>query len=105
MSARCGHAGRMNAFGRGSCPSCQITAKARCGISVGAVGMWHRTQLLSGLSACRRVAVARPEVVYRQVYVQRGAVPEQPIGQMKNGLRCDRLSSCGSCANALRNRT
>ncbi len=46
--------------------------------------------------------VARPEVVYRQVYVQRGAVPEQPIGEMKNGLRCERLSSSGFCANALR---
>jgi hypothetical protein len=43
-----------------------------------------------------------PEVVYRQVYVQRGAVPEQPIGDMKNGLRCDRLSACGFCANAFR---
>jgi hypothetical protein len=43
-----------------------------------------------------------PEVVYRQVYVKRGAVPEQPIGEMKNGLRCERLSSCGFCANALR---
>lgn len=46
--------------------------------------------------------VARPEVIYRAVYVQRGAVPEQPIGEMKNGLRCERLSSCGFCANALR---
>jgi hypothetical protein len=44
----------------------------------------------------------RPEEVYRQVYVQRGAVPEQPIGEMKNGLRCERLSSCGFCANAFR---
>jgi hypothetical protein len=44
----------------------------------------------------------RPAVVYRQVYVQRGAVPEQPIGEMKNGLRCDRLSSHGFCANAFR---
>jgi hypothetical protein len=43
-----------------------------------------------------------PEEVYRGLYVQRGAVPEQPIGEMKNGLRCDRLSSCGFCANALR---
>jgi hypothetical protein len=42
------------------------------------------------------------EVVYREVYVRRGAVPEQPIGEMKNGLRCDRLSSCGFCANAFR---
>jgi hypothetical protein len=44
----------------------------------------------------------RPEAVYRQVYVQRGAVPEQPISEMKNGLRCDRLSACGFCANAFR---
>jgi hypothetical protein len=46
--------------------------------------------------------VARPEEIYRGLYVQRGAVPEQPIGEMKNGLRCDRLSSSGFCANALR---
>jgi hypothetical protein len=43
-----------------------------------------------------------PRVVYREVYTQRGAVPEQPIGEMKNGLRCDRLSSSGFCANAFR---
>jgi hypothetical protein len=41
-------------------------------------------------------------VVYRQVYVQRGAVPEQPLGEMKNGWRCERLSSSGFCANAFR---
>lgn len=41
-------------------------------------------------------------VVYREVYVQRGAVPEQPIGEMKNGLRCERLSSSSFCANAFR---
>jgi len=45
---------------------------------------------------------AAAAVVYRQVYVQRGAVPEQPIGEMKNGLRCERLSSHGFCANAFR---
>ena len=45
---------------------------------------------------------AAPQVVYRQVYTQRGEVPEQPIGEMKNGLRCDRLSSSGFCANAFR---
>jgi Transposase DDE domain group 1 len=44
----------------------------------------------------------RAETVYRQIYTQRGAVPEQPIGQMKNGLRCERLSSHGFCANAFR---
>jgi hypothetical protein len=45
---------------------------------------------------------AGPEVVYRQVYVQRGAVPEQSLGEMKNGLRSERLSASGFCANAFR---
>jgi Transposase DDE domain group 1 len=45
---------------------------------------------------------ASPQVVYQQVYTQRGKVPEQPIGEMKNGLRCERLSSSGFCANAFR---
>jgi hypothetical protein len=40
--------------------------------------------------------------VYKDFYVQRGAVPEQPIGELKNGLRADRLSACGFCANAWR---
>jgi hypothetical protein len=44
----------------------------------------------------------RPAVIYRHIYVQRGAVPEQPIGELKNGLRCERLSACGFCANAFR---
>ena len=43
-----------------------------------------------------------PAVVYRDFYVQRGKVPEQPIGEMKNGLQADRLSACGCCANAFR---
>ena len=42
------------------------------------------------------------EVVYRDFYVQRGRVPEQPIGEMKNGLQADRLSACGFCANSFR---
>jgi len=42
------------------------------------------------------------EVVYRDFDVQRGKVPEQPIGEMKNGLHADRLSACGFCANSLR---
>jgi hypothetical protein len=41
-------------------------------------------------------------VVYRDFYVQRGKVPEQPIGEMKNGLQADRLSACGFRANAFR---
>jgi hypothetical protein len=40
--------------------------------------------------------------LYRDFYVQRGKVPEQPIGEMKNGLQADRLSACGFCANAFR---
>jgi hypothetical protein len=40
--------------------------------------------------------------LYRDFYVQRGGVPEQPIGELKNGLRADRLSSGGFCANALK---
>jgi hypothetical protein len=43
-----------------------------------------------------------PAVIYRELYCPRGAVPEQPIGEMKNGLWCDRLSACGFCANAFR---
>jgi hypothetical protein len=42
------------------------------------------------------------EVIYRDFYVQRGRVPEQPIGEMKNGLQADRLSACGFCANSFR---
>lgn len=44
----------------------------------------------------------RPEAVYRDFYVRRGAVPEQPIGELKNGLRADRLSASGFCANSFR---
>jgi hypothetical protein len=42
------------------------------------------------------------DAVYRDFYVQRGAVPEQPIGELKNGLQADRLSACGFCANSWR---
>jgi hypothetical protein len=47
--------------------------------------------------------LAEPEKqVYQDFYVQRGNVPERPIGELKNGLNADRLSSCGFCANALK---
>lgn len=42
------------------------------------------------------------EWVYREFYVKRGAVPEQPIGELKNGLQADRLSCHGFCANSFR---
>lgn len=45
---------------------------------------------------------AWPEELYRGFYAQRGAVPERPIGELKNGLRADRLSASGFCANAWR---
>jgi len=40
--------------------------------------------------------------LYQDFYVQRGNVPERPIGELKNGLSADWLSSCGFCANALK---
>jgi hypothetical protein len=43
-----------------------------------------------------------PGQLYQDFYVQRGAVPEQPIGELKNGLKADRLSCSGFCANALK---
>jgi hypothetical protein len=46
-------------------------------------------------------AASAPEI-YQGFYVQRGAVPEQPLGELKNGLKADRLSACGFCANAFR---
>ena len=55
----------------------------------------------------RFVVTNQPEAaewVYREFYVQRGQVPEQPIGgaMMKHGLQADRLSACGFCANSFR---
>jgi hypothetical protein len=43
-----------------------------------------------------------PRGIYRGFYVQRGAVPEQPIGELKNGLQADRLSATRFRANAWR---
>jgi hypothetical protein len=37
--------------------------------------------------------------IYRGFYVQRGKVPERPIGELKNGLQMDRLSSHRFLAN------
>jgi hypothetical protein len=38
--------------------------------------------------------------IYRGYYTQRGRVPERPIGELKNGLNLDRLSSPRFLANA-----
>jgi Transposase DDE domain group 1 len=40
--------------------------------------------------------------IYHGFYVQRGAVPEQPIGELKNGLPMDRLSFHRFRANSLK---
>ena len=41
-----------------------------------------------------------PKQLDQDFYVQRGAVPERPIGELKNGRSADRLSTNGFCANA-----
>jgi Transposase DDE domain group 1 len=43
-----------------------------------------------------------PQGIYQGFYVQRGDVPESPIGELKKGLAMDRLSAHGFRANALR---
>jgi hypothetical protein len=40
--------------------------------------------------------------IYRGFYVQRGAVPERPLGELKNGLHMDRLSFHRFRANSLK---
>jgi Transposase DDE domain group 1 len=43
-----------------------------------------------------------PRGLYRGFYVQRGAVPEKPLGELKNGLEADRLSFHRFRANAFK---
>jgi hypothetical protein len=43
-----------------------------------------------------------PQGIYQDFYVQRGAVPEQPLGELKNGLQMDRLSFHRFRANSFR---
>jgi hypothetical protein len=43
-----------------------------------------------------------PQGIYHGFYVQRGNVPERPIGELKNGLQADRLSSHGFRANGMK---
>ena len=43
-----------------------------------------------------------PQGIYHGFYVQRGDVPERPIGELKNGLSMDRLSFHHFRANALK---
>jgi Transposase DDE domain group 1 len=43
-----------------------------------------------------------PQGIYHGFYVQRGKVPERPIGELKNGLSADRLSFHHFRANAMK---
>jgi hypothetical protein len=43
-----------------------------------------------------------PRGIYRGFYVERGAVPEQPLDELKNGLDLGRLSAHGFRANGYR---
>ena len=43
-----------------------------------------------------------PQGIYQGFYVQRGNVPEKPIGELKNGLHADRLSFHCFRANSLK---
>lgn len=43
-----------------------------------------------------------PQALYQDFYVQRGNVPERPIGELKNGLHADRLSLHHFRANAFK---
>lgn len=75
-------------------------------------GSWpHPRRLLAKLEANdqgtnRRFVVTNlsgdPQGLYHGFYVQRGNVPERPIGQWKNDLEGDRLSAHGFTANAMR---
>jgi hypothetical protein len=58
---------------------------------------------IQSLGSNQRVVVSNlsgtPRAVYQEFYMQRGNVPERPIGELKNGLGSDRLSSPRFLAN------
>ena len=75
-------------------------------------GSWSRPRQIlvklevNGQGTNRRFVVhnlsGQPRGLYEGFYVQRGDVPESPIGELKKGLEADRLSAHGFRANALR---
>jgi hypothetical protein len=75
-------------------------------------GDWSRPRLIvvkveiNPQGSQRRFVVTNlsghPRGIYRGFYVQRGAVPEQPIDELKNGVQADRLSAHSFRANGLR---
>jgi hypothetical protein len=75
-------------------------------------GSWPRPRRIvvkleiNRLGTNRRFVVTNlagpPQAIYQAFYVQRGDVPERPIGELKNGLHADRLSFHRFRANALK---
>lgn len=75
-------------------------------------GSWSRPRKIIAKVEAHRIGVNRrfvvtnlsghPQGIYHGFYVQRGNVPEKPIGELKNGLQADRLSAHGFTANAMR---
>lgn len=75
-------------------------------------GTWSRPRRILAKVEVNRLGTNRRFVVtnmsgeaqglYHGFYVQRGNVPERPIGELKNGLGADRLSSHGFTANSLK---
>jgi hypothetical protein len=75
-------------------------------------GTWSRPRRILAKVEVNRQGTNRRFVVtnmsgdaqglYHGFYVKRGNVPEKPIGELKNGLGADRLSSHGFAANAMR---
>jgi hypothetical protein len=75
-------------------------------------GSWLRPRRIlakveaNALGPNRRFVVTNlcgdPQGLYHGFYVQRGNVPERPIGELKNHLQADRLSCHGFTANAMR---
>lgn len=75
-------------------------------------GSWSRPRRILAKVEANRIGTNRrfvvtnlsgdPQGLYHGFYVQRGNVPEKPIGELKNHLRADRLSAHGFTANAMR---
>ena len=75
-------------------------------------GSWSRSRRIlakveaNSIGGNRRFVVTNlsghPQGIYHGFYVQRGNVPERPIGELKRHLQADRLSSHGFTANATR---
>jgi hypothetical protein len=75
-------------------------------------GSWSRPRRILAKVEANRIGTNRrfvvtnlcgdPRGLYHGFYVQRGNVPEKPIGELKNQLAADRLSAHGFTANAMR---